>query len=228
MITTILWDVDGTLLDFAAAEKAAIRNLFEEYHLGECTDEMLLRYSRINKTYWERLERGEITKAEVLVGRFQEFFEAEGIDSAITLEFNQKYQIFLGDTIVYRDNSFQIVKSLQGKVRQYVVSNGTVIAQTKKLNRSGLGALMDGVFLSEQIGVEKPNLEFFDKVFDIIGDIDRNQIMIVGDSLTSDICGGNRAGIITCWYNPEKAEKIENVHVDYEITNLREVYRILS
>ncbi len=221
------------------------------------------------------LERGEITKAEVLVGRFQEFFEAEGIDSAIALEFNQKYQIclgdtivyrdnsfqivkslqgkvrqyvvsngtviaqtkklnrsglgaFLGDTIVYRDNSFQIVKSLQGKVRQYVVSNGTVIAQTKKLNRSGLGALMDGVFLSEQIGVEKPNLEFFDKVFDIIGDIDRNQIMIVGDSLTSDICGGNRAGIITCWYNPEKAEKIENVHVDYEITNLREVYRILS
>lgn len=228
MITTILWDVDGTLLDFAAAEKAAIRNLFEEYHLGECTDEMLLRYSRINKTYWERLERGEITKAEVLVGRFQEFFEAEGIDSAIALEFNQKYQIFLGDTIVYRDNSFQIVKSLQGKVRQYVVSNGTVIAQTKKLNRSGLGALMDGVFLSEQIGVEKPNLEFFDKMFDIIGDIDRNQIMIVGDSLTSDICGGNRAGIITCWYNPEKAEKIENVHVDYEITNLREVYRILS
>ena len=228
MITTILWDVDGTLLDFAAAEKAAIRNLFEEYHLGECTDEMLLRYSRINKTYWERLERGEITKAEVRVGRFQEFFEAEGIDSAIALEFNQKYQIFLGDTIVYRDNSFQIVKSLQGKVRQYVVSNGTVIAQTKKLNRSGLGALMDGVFLSEQIGVEKPNLEFFDKVFDIIGDIDRNQIMIVGDSLTSDICGGNRAGIITCWYNPEKAEKIENVHVDYEITNLREVYRILS
>lgn len=228
MITTILWDVDGTLLDFAAAEKAAIRNLFEEYHLGECTDEMLLRYSRINKTYWEQLERGEITKAEVLVGRFQEFFEAEGIDSAIALEFNQKYQIFLGDTIVYRDNSFQIVKSLQGKVRQYVVSNGTVIAQTKKLNRSGLGALMDGVFLSEQIGVEKPNLEFFDKVFDIIGDIDRNQIMIVGDSLTSDICGGNRAGIITCWYNPEKAEKIENVHVDYEITNLREVYRILS
>ncbi len=86
-------DVDGTLLDFAAAEKAAIRNLFEEYHLGECTDEMLLRYSRINKTYWERLERGEITKAEVLVGRFQEFFEAEGIDSAIALEFNQKYQI---------------------------------------------------------------------------------------------------------------------------------------
>ena len=227
MITTILWDVDGTLLDFAPA-RAAIRNLFEEYHLGECTDEMLLRYSRINKTYWERLERGEITKAEVLVGRFQEFFEAEGIDSAIALEFNQKYQIFLGDTIVYRDNSFQIVKSLQGKVRQYVVSNGTVIAQTKKLNRSGLGALMDGVFLSEQIGVEKPNLEFFDKVFDIIGDIDRNQIMIVGDSLTSDICGGNRAGIITCWYNPEKAEKIENVHVDYEITNLREVYRILS
>ena len=167
-------------------------------------------------------------KIKIVTGRFQEFFEQEGIDSAIASEFNQKYQICLGDTIVYCDNSFQIVKSLQGKVRQYVVSNGTIVAQTKKLNRSGLGALMDGIFLSEQIGAEKPNLEFFDKVFETIGDIDRNQTMIIGDSLTSDICGGNRAGIITCWYNPEKAEKRENVYVDYEITDLHEVYRILS
>ena len=73
MITTILWDVDATLLDFLAAEKAAIKKLFQEFALGECTDEMIGRYSQINRSYWERLECGELTKPEVLVGRFREF-----------------------------------------------------------------------------------------------------------------------------------------------------------
>ena len=201
-ITTILWDVDGTLLDFLAAEKAAIRSLFQEYQLGECSDEQIRRYSVINRSYWERLERGEISKPEVLVGRFRSFFEKEGIDPSIAPEFNEKYQLRLGDTIVFRDDSLNIVRSLQGKVRQYVVSNGTVKAQTKKLDRSGLGVLMDGVFLSEQLGVEKPNVGFFDQVFEAIGPVDKKQVMIVGDSLTSDIAGGERAGIVTCWYNP--------------------------
>ena len=75
MITTILWDVDATLLDFLAAEKAAIKKLFQEFDLGECTDEMIRRYSKINRSYWEQLECGELTKPEVLVGRFREFFE---------------------------------------------------------------------------------------------------------------------------------------------------------
>lgn len=79
MITTILWDVDATLLDFLAAEKAAIKKLFQEFDLGECTDEMIRRYSKINRSYWEQLECGELSQTEVLVGRFREFFETEGI-----------------------------------------------------------------------------------------------------------------------------------------------------
>lgn len=227
-ITTILWDVDGTLLDFLAAEKAAIQSLFQEYQLGECSDERIRRYSVINRSYWERLERGEISKPEVLVGRFRSFFKEEGIDPSIAPEFNEKYQLRLGDTIVFRDDSLNIVHSLQGKVRQYVVSNGTVKAQTKKLDRSGLGVLMDGVFLSEQLGVEKPNIGFFDQVFKAIGPVDRNQVMIVGDSLTSDIAGGDRAGIVTCWYNPGGLPRPADCRIDYEIQDLHEVYAILS
>lgn len=226
MITTVLWDVDGTLLDFLAAEKAAIRSLFEEYELGECTDEMIQRYSKINKTYWERLEREEITKQEVLIGRFVEFFGQEGIDSAIAPEFNQKYQLRLGDTIVHRDDCLNIIKSLKGKVKQYVVSNGTVVAQTKKMRLSGIGKLMDGIFLSEKLGVEKPNIGFFDQVFETLGEVDKKQVMIVGDSLTSDIKGGNNAGIVTCWYNPEKKKAAEEYKIDYEITDLHEVIEI--
>ena len=165
MIQTILWDVDATLLDFHAAEKAAIHKLFQQFHLGECSEAMLLRYAKINRGYWERLEKGELTREQVLVGRFQEFFEKENLDVSVAPAFNEAYQSALGDTIVYRDDSYQIIDSLRGKVKQYVVSNGTIVAQEKKLRLSGLGALMDGVFLSEELGVEKPNKEFFDKVF---------------------------------------------------------------
>lgn len=228
MISTILWDVDGTLLDFIAAEKAAIKTLFGEFNLGQCSDEMIKRYSEINKTYWQRLERGEITKQEVLVGRFKEFFKLEGIDISVVEEFNSLYQLRLGDTIVYHDDSLEIIKSLQGRVRQYVVSNGTVEAQSKKLRLSGLGELVDGIFLSEHIGVEKPNIEFFDKVLEEIKPADRSSILIVGDSLTSDIQGGNNAGIVTCWYNPLGDKAPDKYRIDYEISDLHQIYEIIE
>ena len=228
MITTVLWDVDGTLLDFNAAERAAIRTLFAEFNLGECTEEMLARYSAINISFWERLERNEITKPEVLRGRFEQFFGEYGIDTGLAVPFNERYQVTLGDTIVYLDNSIDIVRSLKGKVKQYVVSNGTVAAQTKKLDRSKLGELMDGIFLSEKLGVEKPNGEFFDKAFAVIGPEDLSEMMIIGDSLTSDIRGGMNAGIKTCWYNPQKKAVPEGYRIDYMIGDLKEVYGILG
>ena len=121
MIKTILWDVDRTLLDFDAAERAAIQSLFVEFGLGECSEGQVARYSVLNMKYWEKLERGEITKPQVLVGRFEEFFAEEGIDVSLAPQFNDAYQLRLGDTIVYRDDSYEIVKSLRGKVRQCVV-----------------------------------------------------------------------------------------------------------
>lgn len=229
MITTLLWDVDGTLLDFIAAEKAAIRKLFREYHLGECTDKMLARYSKINRSYWVKLENGEMTKPEILVGRFHDFFESEGLDASIAAEFNEKYQDRLGDadSIVYCDDSLNLIRSLQGKVKQYAVSNGTIAAQTKKLKLSGIGELMDGIFLSEQLGYEKPNIEFFNQVFDALGPVDKSEVLIVGDSLTSDIRGGNNAEILTCWYNPNHLSAGPEYRIDYEIEDLHEILKLL-
>ena len=228
MITTVLWDVDGTLLDFNAAERAAIRALFAEFGLGECTEDMLSRYSGINTSYWKRLERNELTKREVLLGRFEQFFGEYSIDARIVPEFNGRYQLKLGDTIVYRDDSLNVVRSLKGRVKQYVVSNGTVAAQTKKLDRSKFGELMDGVFLSEELGVEKPNAGFFEKAFSVIRPVRLSEVMIVGDSLTSDMQGGINAGIRTCWYDPENDPVPENYRLDYVISDLREVAEILE
>ena len=228
MIKIILWDIDGTLLDFHAAERKAIKTLFAQFDLGECTDEMIQRYVTINRSYWERLERGEVTKPRVLVGRFEDFFCSEGIDTSIASEFNEAYQLSLGDTIVFCDDSYNIVRSLKGKVKQYAVSNGTVVAQTKKLRLSGLGELFDGVYLSEDLGVEKPNVEFFNQVFANIEPMNEEEVIIVGDSLTSDICGGNNAGIITCWYNPSNTAHNGDYKIDYEITDLHQIYDILK
>lgn len=104
MIKTILWDVDGTLLDFGAAERAAILSLYRDFGLGTCTEDALRRYSQLNKTYWERLERREITKPVLLVRRFQDFFGAEGL-SVDAAAFNAAYQTRLGETAIPRDDS---------------------------------------------------------------------------------------------------------------------------
>lgn len=196
---------------------------FAAVRTGRFADE-----TRVNELHAGKIritERGH--DLEVLVGRFEEFFAEEGIDASLAPQFNDAYQLRLGDTIVYRDDSYEIVKSLRGKVRQCVVSNGTVVAQTKKLTRSGLGALMDGVFLSEQLGAEKPKKEFFDQVFAAIGPVEKGETMIVGDSLTSDIRGGDNAGIVTCWYNPEGIKAPEGYRIDHEIRDLHEVYGLL-
>ena len=228
MIRILLWDVDGTLLDFQAAESAAIKTLFNEFSLGECPEDMIHRYSQINESFWQRLERNEITKTQVLVGRFEQFFQEIRVPEELAPEFNKRYQLRLGDTIVYRDDSINIVRSLKGKISQYVVSNGTLVAQTKKLRLSGLGELMDGVFISEEVGVEKPNREFFDAVFKAINIKDPTEVMIVGDSLTSDIRGGNNAGIVSCWYNPDRKPVPSGYRIDHMITDLHEIVTLLK
>lgn len=227
MIKVILWDIDGTLLNFEAAENYAIRKCFEIFEMGSCTDEMIVRYSVINKKYWERLERGEISKPEVLVGRYREFFEKEGLPVENAEAFNTEYQIRLGDTAFFYDNAYELVKKLKSQVKQYAVTNGTLVAQERKLKKSGLDKLLDGVFISDVLGVEKPNIGFFDKVFAEIGDYEKDEVLIVGDSLTSDIQGGNNAGIRCCWYNPKQSADAGNRRIDYEIRDLWEVEKII-
>ena len=228
MIRVILWDVDGTLLDFLAAEKAAIEFCFAHFGLGPCSPEQISRYSAINLKYWKGLENGLYTKPQALVGRFEEFFTGEGIDPALAVPFNEEYQLRLGDTVCFMDDSYQLIDSLRGKVGQYAVTNGTRVAQEKKLSKSGLVNLFDGVFISELVGAEKPSPIFFDHVFSHIGPVDREEVLIVGDSLTSDMRGGLNAGIRCCWYNPKSLPAPEGMKLHYTIENLNQVKDILA
>jgi len=235
MYKYILWDIDGTILDFEAAQNKAIKALFKKHNLGKCTDEMVGDYSKINEKYWQALERGEMTKPEILVGRFVEFFESIGVDTKVAPEFNADYQVTLGDYVVFEKDALEVLekekKALNPdgsrKYRLIAVTNGTKVAQAKKLRTSGLDKVFDAVYISEDVGIEKPNAGYFDAVFDGEGIIDKSQAVIIGDSLTSDILGGNNAKIDTIWYNRFHKENTKGVKVTYEVAELKEVERLL-
>lgn len=227
MIKYILWDIDGTLLDFEVAEKNSIYKCFEKFNLGVCTEEMLKEYSKINIKYWQMLERGEINKKQVLEGRFKEFFENHKIDTSIISDFNLYYQECLGNEVAFNENAEEVVKELNKKYKQVAVTNGTKLAQDNKLKKSGLDKIFEKVYISEVVGFEKPAVEFFDRVFDYTGR-NKEEILIVGDSLTSDMQGGINAGIKTCWYNPDNKENSKTLNLDYEIKDLIEVLDIVK
>ena len=246
MIRVILWDIDNTLLDFNVAEVAALKQEFQEFGLGEFTEELLKEYMVINRRRWQALERGEMEKLEVTEGRFVEFFGLHGWDTSIASQFNLRYQELLGETICFRDDGYHIVEDLKGKILQGAATNGTKRAQTGKLKNSGLGELFDLVFISEDVGFEKPAMEFFDKVIEdanawlkeyeaecpysggnYLGVLKPEEVLMVGDSLTSDMRGANNAGMIACWYNPKGMVNDKGVMIDYEIKDLHEVLNLL-
>lgn len=223
----LLWDVDGTILNFELAERAAIRSLFERFKLGDCSDEMLMYYSQINKRYWQLMESGKIKKDKMLVERFVEFFSYKGINADIAAEFNKEYQIALCDTIVFNDDAIDIIKHQRKTCKIVIVTNGTEVVQEKKLERSGLNDIADNVFISELVGFEKPNIKFFEKVILEVGIKDLKEALIIGDSLTSDIQGGHNIGIDTCWYNPKNEENTTLLNPTYTIRNLHELENII-
>lgn len=226
MIRVVLWDIDDTLLDFGLAEEYALSRCLEEIGIRADGD-MIRRYSLVNRRRWEALERGELTREEVLLGRFREFFDLEGILCPDIHAFNQAYQLALGDRPVPRDDSLGILRRLRGKVLQYGVTNGTAAAQERKLKSSGLDQLLDGVFISEWLGAEKPSPLFFRPVLEAIPPAEKEEIVIIGDSLTSDILGGINAGIRCWWYNPKGKPNDKGLQPEREIGDLHEAETLI-
>jgi len=204
-----------------------LKQCFKNLGLGECSDQMVAQYSGINNRWWEILERGEMSKPEILVGRFTEFLKARNLDFRLASKLNEMYQSTLGDYVCFMPFALETVQTLRGKVFQAVVSNGTITAQTKKLKNSHLDQVFDAVFLSEQVGHEKPSRLFFDKVFEELSVKDKTRVIVIGDSLTSDIKGANDSGCFSCWYNPNHMKNTRGILPDIEIDDLRKVIDIV-
>ena len=223
--TTLLFDIDHTLLDFDATERAALRQLFEEEQL-EWTAEREARYRTINRSLWQALERGEVTRQEVITSRFVAFFAEQGrtVDGS---RMDTRYRAYLSQGTELIAGAIELLESLKGKYQLYVVTNGVAATQHARLKGSGLAPYFDGIFVSEETGYQKPMPAFFDYVFDRIPDATRDQTLIIGDSLTADIQGGISAGIATCWFNPGHVAASAELTPTYTIERLDQLVTLL-
>ena len=222
-IKTILLDVDGTLLDFNKAQQNALLLAFEKYNLT-LNGSIIERYSSINHNLWKQYELGNIERDDILNTRFVTLFNELGID-VDGVAFEKEYQNLLAEGAYLLPGAKQLVTYLNDFYNVYIVTNGVASTQQKRLASSGLDKLVKGVFISESIGYQKPDVRFFDICEKEIPGYNKEQTLIVGDTLSSDILGGNNAGIMTCWYNPNGLKNTSNAKVDIEIQTLEELYQ---
>lgn len=221
----LLFDVDGTLLDFDKAEEDGIVGLLNHYGVP-VTEENKHKYHITNKRYWEMLERGEITRDRLLGQRFEEFFGEFGVQVNGD-EVDALYRQYLNASAVLIDGAIELLEHVKVKYPLYIVTNGVAATQYNRLAKSGLDKYFDGIFISEEAQAQKPQPAFFEYCFDKMGRRDVENMLIIGDSLTSDMRGGNNAGIDTMWYNPHKEENHTEVHLDYIVTTLDEIKEML-
>lgn len=222
----VLLDLDDTLLDFHKAEHIAISKTFSFF--GIVPEEALIRrYSEINAAQWKRLERGEIGREQVLVGRFRILFDELGLDCS-DWEAKRTYENFLSQGHYFIPGAEALLEALHGEYRLFICSNGTAVVQEGRLKSAGIGPYFEEIFISEEIGYNKPSAEFFTRCFEKIPDFCRERTVIIGDSLTSDILGGINAGIKTCWFNPQGRTGRADILPDYVISQLEQVPALLK
>ncbi|MBO5317889.1 MAG: YjjG family noncanonical pyrimidine nucleotidase [Oscillospiraceae bacterium] len=226
MYEILLIDLDDTVLDFHRTEQDALCATLTAAGITP-TVEICRLFSRINDAHWKRLEKGEITRQQVLFGRFRELFDTLCV-SGETKPIAVAYMENLAAGHVYLPGAEEALVQLKKKYRLYLVSNGTASVQHRRLKESGAVSYFDDVFISQEIGVNKPAKEFFDACFARIPEFVPSKTLIVGDSLSSDIRGGQNAGIATCWINPAHKECTLPSPPDYEIEALSQLPAMLE
>ena len=222
----VFLDLDDTILDFHQAERSALRRTMEELGFSP-SEEQLDRYSVINVRQWEKLEEGLLTRDEVLVSRYEIWLRELGLDLSAAMV-TERYEGHLHEGYYLVPGAKELLEKLKGRYGLYVASNGVGTVQASRIKGAGIEAFFDGIFISENLGANKPDPAFFQACFARIPDFDLDRAIMVGDSLTSDIRGGLNAGIKTCWYNPRHKKSRPDIRADYEIKDFAELPGLLS
>ena len=226
MIEFLFLDLDDTILDFHKAERIALSKTIRDFGV-EPTEEVLHRYHLINKWHWEQLELGKLTRAEVLQNRFGVLFSELGlsVDAAACAKAYEK-NLSIGH--YFLPGAEEAVDALSKKYRLFLASNGTASVQKSRMTSANLYRFFETVFVSQEIGHNKPSRAYFDAAFARIPGFDPDKCIMVGDSLTSDIQGGKNAGIRTVWINPGHAPGRSDIVPDYEIEALSQLEALLE
>ena len=225
MIRFLFLDLDDTILDFHKAERLAIAKTFRGFGL-EPTEEVLQRYHEINIRHWQMLERGELTREQVLVNRFGALFAEMHmkVDPELCA---RTYEHNLGIGHYFLPGAEEAVKRLSQKYRMFLASNGTASVQDSRLTSAGLYPYFEQVFISQKLGYNKPAREYFDACYAMIPDFQPEEAVMVGDSLTSDILGGINGGLRTVWVNPGH-KPCGEIHPDFEIESITQLEELLD
>lgn len=225
MIDTLFLDLDDTILDFHKAEHLALGKTLRSFGL-EPTQEVLDRYTQINRAHWQMLERKELTREQVLVGRFAALFQERNIQ-ADAEKVARCYEDFLSQGHYFLPGAQEALQSLSQTYRLYLTSNGTAKVQAGRLKSAGIRPYFQEIFISQELGANKPDVLYFQRCAERIPGFDPQRTMIVGDSLTSDIQGGINAGLHTCWVNPRHVSCPEDIRPEYEIEGLCQLEELL-
>ena len=222
----VFLDLDDTILDFHRAEDVALRKTLTSLGLTP-TDAMVARYSAINDACWKRLERGEMTRNEVLTKRFALFFDELGV-SFDPEETWRRYEANIGEGGFLLEGARELLEELCETYDLYAVSNGTATIQDRRIANADIAHYFKAIFISQRVGYNKPDKRFFDCCFAELPPFDKARTAIIGDSLTSDIRGGKNAGIPTIWYNPHNHTAEGDCRPDYEVTSLDMIPLVLE
>lgn len=225
MYTTLLFDADNTLFDFTRSEHDALIQCLKTRGLAH-DEETVALYSRINDGHWKKLERGETTRDALRVDRFADFFAAIGADCDAS-RMADDYMVALSEQHYLLPGAEELLKSLALSCRMYLITNGSTFIQTRRFIPSPVYPLLSGMFISEDMGVEKPSRAYFDAVTAAIPDFDPASTLVIGDSLTSDIQGGINAELDTCWYNPKGKPLPAGLPVTFVVSSFDELRRII-
>lgn len=223
----IMFDADDTLFDFNKAEKEAFRKTMLNYGFDYDEKYHYSIYADINNSLWRDFDNGLITQEKLKYERFRKFFEKLQTDMD-EYEFAKSYMMNLSQSSFLYDDSMSLVQDLSREYRLTIITNGLTAVQHNRVRNSAIGKYMDDVVISEEVGLSKPDKRIFEHALKNIGCTDRHKVLMVGDSLTTDIQGGINANIDTCWFNPGKIKNTTSFKPTYEIHSLPALRKILG
>ena len=231
MLKVVLFDIDNTLLSFDEYVKESMRNGFRKFEIATYEDEMFNIFNQINTGLWHAIENGEIDFEELQKKRWNMIFERLGI-TADGQAFEKYFRECLFESAIPERDAMDLLKYLHGRYILCVASNGPYLQQVNRLKIGGMLPYFSDLFISEEIGSSKPSERFFKTCIDRLNlkskeEILPCEIMIIGDSLSSDMSGGIQFGIQTCFYNPDKKPIPCEMNLNYHVTSLKELKNIL-
>jgi len=222
----ILFDADDTLFDYSLAEAHALKRVFLEFQI-ELLQSHIELYRSVNQQLWNDFEKGEVTLDFLRLERFRKLF-AEVKVELDAVHFSERYVHYLGEGSFLIEGSDALIQQiLKNGHRTAIITNGIKQTQHSRIGGSILAHSFEHIIVSEDTGYSKPHTGIFDYAFEKLNLIDKSKVLIVGDSLTSDIQGGINYGIDTCWYNPKQKQNNTNIHPTYEIQNLHELLQLV-